>query len=492
MPTLRLAHNPTSPPGARQSNHDGAGEMPSGLARLPFVRSPLLDERVCPLQKHVAMTRAGKDDIRSRCTAPEQHSEWALRQREFVVQVLEMSPRLLFRRPTEPAGVVVNHNTLALENQRLDFRTKDELGGPGLRVPQIGALDSVVGAYVDPQVEPPHPVFLGVLRWFTKRAPVCLTNAINARDTLVREVPKERVVATPNPELEVLQRELALVRQDSDGVRRDNEWLKSLAATRRGFRDPNNWTLAVTIVMLVLVGVYTHAAKEQVKAAHAQTESSVENMLRPVVVLAPHDDFSVNPNQTTVVIRNIGFGPALNAVTSAVVMDRARRPVVMDRARRPVVTDPAKRPAAAIPLCLDVEEPPWENAPGTPKATLHFNHRTVIAANETQNIDGEERIEGGPTFKLTRRTCKTEPYTQLTPVQSIEGLIKGEKAKSICIAYRNAASERYETWQKLYRPSESQPQTLAIDYICQRKTPSGEEQCTGPVGKACKGIGGLE
>ena len=281
-------------------------------------------------------------------------------------------------------------------------------------------------------------------------------------------------MATPNPELEVLQRELALVRQDSDGVRRDNEWLKSLAATRRGFRDPNNWTLAVTIVMLVLVGVYTHAAKEQVKAAHAQTESSVENMLRPVVVLAPHDDFSVKPNQTTVVIRNIGFGPALNAVTSAVVMDHA------------------KRPAAAIPLCLGVKEPPWMNAPGTPKATLHFNHRTVIAANETQNIDGEERIEGGPTFKLTRRTCKTEPYTQLTPVQSIEGLIKGEKAKSICIAYRNAASERYETWQKLYRPSESQPQTLAIDYICQRKTPSGEEQCTGPVGKACKGIGGLE
>src|ERR1035437_3524918 len=282
---------PPPAPGARQSNHDGAGEMHSGLARLPFVRSPLLDERVCPLQKHVAMTRAGKDDIRSRCTAPEQQSEGALWQGEFVVQLQEMALRLFFRRPTEPAGVVVNHNTLALENQRLDFRTKDELGGPGLRVPQIGALDSVVGAYVDPQVEPPHPVFLGVLRWFTKRAPVCLTNAINARDTLVREVPKERVVATPNPELEVLQRELALVRQDSDGVRRDNEWLKSLAATRRGFNDPNNWTLVVTVVMLVLVGVYTQAAKEQVKAAHAQTESSVENMLRPVVVLAPHDDF---------------------------------------------------------------------------------------------------------------------------------------------------------------------------------------------------------
>jgi hypothetical protein len=41
--------------------------------------------------------------------------------------------------------VVVNHNTLALENQRLDFRTKDELAGPGLRVPQIGAFDAVVG-----------------------------------------------------------------------------------------------------------------------------------------------------------------------------------------------------------------------------------------------------------------------------------------------------------------------------------------------------------
>ena len=284
-------------------------------------------------------------------------------------------------------------------------------------------------------------------------------------------------MATPNPELEVLQRELALVRQDSDGVRRDNEWLKSLAATRRGFRDPNNWTLAVTVVMLVLVGVYTQAAKEQVKAAHAQTESSVENMLRPVVVLAPHDDFSVKPNQTTVVIRNIGFGPALNAVTSAVVMDHA------------------KRPAAEIPPCLDVDEPHeplWINAPGTPKATLHFNHRTVIAANETQNIDGEERIEGGSTFKLTRETCKTEPYTRLTPVQSIEGLITGETPKSICIAYRNAASERYETWQKLYRPSESQPQNLAIDYICQRKTPSGVKQCTEPVEKACKGIGGLE
>jgi hypothetical protein len=51
------------------------------------------------------------------------------------VKVLEMSPRLLFRRPPEPAGVVVDHNTLALQNQRLNFRTKDELAGPGLCVP---------------------------------------------------------------------------------------------------------------------------------------------------------------------------------------------------------------------------------------------------------------------------------------------------------------------------------------------------------------------
>ena len=281
-------------------------------------------------------------------------------------------------------------------------------------------------------------------------------------------------MATPNPELEVLQQELALLRHDSDRVCRENEWLKSLAATRRGLKDPNNWILVVTVATLGVLVWYAWEAHKQVKAAYAQTKSSVESMLRPVVVLGTHDDFAIKPNQTTVIIRNIGFGPALDTVTSAVVMDHT------------------KRPAGAIPPCLGVKEPLWMDAPGKPKATLHFNHRTVISANETQNIDGEERIEGGPTFKLTRETCTTEPYTRLTPVQSIEGLITGETPKSICIAYRNAASERYETWQRLYRPSESQPQSLAIDYICQRKTPSGVEQCTEPVEKACKGIGGLE
>src|ERR1035437_2934443 len=108
--------------------------MTSGLARLPFVLSPLLDERVCPLQKHVAVVRAGKDEICSRRTAPEQYPKRLFRQRGLVAELLELPLGLLFRRPTEPAGVVVDHNSLALQNQRVNFRTKDELAGPGLCV----------------------------------------------------------------------------------------------------------------------------------------------------------------------------------------------------------------------------------------------------------------------------------------------------------------------------------------------------------------------
>jgi len=119
--------------------------MTSGLARLPFVRSPLLDERVCPLQKHVAMTRAGKDDIRSRCTAPEQQSEGALWQGEFVVQLQEMALRLFFRRPTEPAGVVINDDALSGLNQLANLAPENVLAGFALSGPQVGALDAIIG-----------------------------------------------------------------------------------------------------------------------------------------------------------------------------------------------------------------------------------------------------------------------------------------------------------------------------------------------------------
>jgi hypothetical protein len=290
------------------------------------------------------------------------------------------------------------------------------------------------------------------------------------------------VVATPNPELEVLQKELVLLKQDNDRLHGDNEWIKSLVGTRRGWRDPDIWIAIFTCLTLCVLIWYAwetsalrKEAQKQVKAAYRQNEISVENTLRPVVVLGTRDDFAIKPNQTTITIRNIGFGPALDTVTSAVTMDHAKMPEA----------------AIPIPRCLGGKEPLWMDAPRTAKATMHLNHRTAIAVNEIEDIDVEEKIQGGPTFRLTRETCTTEPYTRLTPVQNIEGLLTGETPKFICIAYQNAASERYETWQRIYRPSESQPLNLAIDYICQRKTPPGVRQCTELVEKACQNSGGV-
>jgi hypothetical protein len=170
----------------------------------------------------------------------------------------------------------------------------------------------------------------------------------------------------------------------------------------------------LTFLFIVVTGYVSHRA--------LQTET--EEKLLPLVVMGTQDDFTDEKNTAhTMVVRNVGFGPALNAVTRDV--------HVGDK---------------------------W----------LQLNHRTVIAAGDIQDI-GSKKSEGGKPFEDI--TTPLGGLKRVPPVGTIEELIKGKVVGVItCTSYENARREEYETWHWMYLTSSS---GLAIDYVCQQKTPDG-------------------
>src|ERR1017187_5407777 len=74
-----------------------------------------------------------------------QDAEGVVCQRGFVEQLLEVPLSLLFRRPTEPAGVVINDHALPSRNQLANLAPESVLAGFTLSGPQIGALHAIVG-----------------------------------------------------------------------------------------------------------------------------------------------------------------------------------------------------------------------------------------------------------------------------------------------------------------------------------------------------------
>ena len=119
--------------------------------------------------------------------------------------------------------------------------------------------------------------------------------------------------------------------------------------------------------------------------------------LLPIVMLGSQDDSITNKN--TIVIRNVGFGPALNAFTTPIAIDAAKIPA----ATACTCLEPSPKEASA---CVDFyHELQWVSK--MKKATIRFNHRTAIAAGETQDLGGEEQIESESLpVQLTRDMCK--------------------------------------------------------------------------------------
>jgi hypothetical protein len=174
-----------------------------------------------------------------------------------------------------------------------------------------------------------------------------------------------------------------------------------------------------------------------------------ENRFLPLLVLGTQDDFTAN--QHTIVIRNIGFGPALNAATTGISIAHAKT-IAVQR----LVEKNKEWSESSVPLTVSEQ------------ATLRLNHRRAVAVNETQDIDGREQDTGqtSPEEKLTVDMNKP-PWKRVTTVGNIVAILAGEQRQVFCISYQNARAEQYETWQVMTMLDKGD---LGIDYICQRKT----------------------
>ena len=118
--------------------------MTSGLARLPFVLSPLLDERVCALQERSVMLLNRKNQESPAHAAMKEDTKGAVRWFDFISQYPKVLPHLFFGGHFE-AGVVINDDTLSSRNQLANLAPKYVLAGFALSGPQVGALDAIIG-----------------------------------------------------------------------------------------------------------------------------------------------------------------------------------------------------------------------------------------------------------------------------------------------------------------------------------------------------------
>lgn len=251
---------------------------------------------------------------------------------------------------------------------------------------------------------------------------------------------------------------MAAVTQDRECFQRANDWLKSEAErwsniaaafqkTKKVpmWKDPFGLTL-VTFVTLIVLAIYT----DETYKLRVTAEAQLDTQTLPVVVLGSQDDGIAQKN--TIVVRNVGLGPALNAWTAQFTIDHGQ-----------ILTKPS---AKNDEECKDLKDTTaWEPASGP--ATVQLNHRTAIAVGETHDIDGEERISGEKAWhRIFQEMCMTPPYKRVTPISNMVKLIADEKLpKAMCIMYESARGDRYETWQTFNLPS---PNNLAIDFICHR------------------------
>jgi hypothetical protein len=269
--------------------------------------------------------------------------------------------------------------------------------------------------------------------------------------------PKDGTPETHIPESDLSGLVSALM-QDKERLQRSNEWFKSEAERWSGvvaafqktkelplWKDPFLLTVLTGCTLGILVW-YTIETKKLRVAAEAQLETQT----LPIVVLTSQDDPITQ--KTTIVVRNVGLGPALNAATARFTIGHAE-----------ILTKPS---AKKVGECKDVkDEIAW--LPASKPATIQLNHRTAIAVRETHDIDGEEQINGEEVqHEVFQDMCNTPPYKRVTPVSNVVKLIADEKLpKAICIAYESAQGRRYESWQTFDLPS---PNNLAIDFICHR------------------------
>lgn len=215
-------------------------------------------------------------------------------------------------------------------------------------------------------------------------------------------------------------------------------------ATDKGSEEANRTAIANTKEMIEKNTAEADKSLERatedtvqtIQATARETERSIraatEARLLPIVVLGTVDDFTDKgkPAVHTIVIRNIGFGPALNTVTGAF----------------GIVT--------------------------IGHATVQFNHRSAITPGEVQDIDYLRKVGDEPDFTRLTQALGIPPSKGATLVESVEKDVRSaeeagmKEGVAVCISYANAERETYETWHRLY---ETPGRELAIDFLCQSK-----------------------
>lgn len=205
------------------------------------------------------------------------------------------------------------------------------------------------------------------------------------------------------------------------------------------------WLNVVTTVSIIafVAGTYYTAKHDE------------KTRLMPIVVLGTQDVLTdANHPRHMVVIRNVGFGPALNIGNSELTV------VVPDK-------NGVKK-----------------------NVQLRLNHRTTIGAGEVEYVNGERTSaeESNKTYARITADMLNPPFTRGTASADLAVLLPREAANAIpvCIGYKDAHGEGYETWQMMYQPPISTPQDpdMAIDYRCKREAqkPCGEGE---KVDEAC-------
>jgi hypothetical protein len=190
---------------------------------------------------------------------------------------------------------------------------------------------------------------------------------------------------------------------------------------------PRRWE-ALTAIGTIGLAVVTIAL---ILVTYSGVRNDAEDRLLPIVTLTSQDDFAVERN--TIIIRNVGFGPALNTYTH-----------------------------------------PFKVGSGT----IQLDHRQAIAAGESQDISALEQTDHGKDRLWEDAPFKTPSPTlgmtkRVTDVGKIRNVLKKADNKAVCISYENTRSEKYETWQRIYLIEDQSD--IAIEYVCQRKTP---QPCT--------------
>jgi hypothetical protein len=211
-----------------------------------------------------------------------------------------------------------------------------------------------------------------------------------------------------------------------------------IAREGRRWEGLTAWSTLALAVATFALAIFTLrlwlSTQELMKAtADGFHDDSVDRM-RPVLVLGTRDDPVTVSNLTTLVMKNVGVGAALNASSSV----RGN--------------------------------------------TLRLDHRGAVAAGEVVEVwafwKGAPLMTAAPTFLPNGTRAPSGSAGPTKRLTEVDANLKSKiESLEMCVAYQDIRGSAYETWQVVSVSNDD----LRIDYKCQRPVPSGEHGCGAAV-----------